>query len=206
MPIATADDVRRVLGRTDVDDAAITPYLDAAEDWVRTITARSWDASGTQTEDFYNVRQGAILYLKTINPTNVVVTGYASPSSSGTTLTEGTQYAVLNRGRIQLARYRPIASSAIRPEERELLGLDPVVWARISVSYTANWEFTPAVTEAVALIAANWLQSSELEVGGVQSEKLGDYSYSMASGRERAIPERAMHLLRPYIARRPHSV
>lgn len=204
MPLADLDDVRRVLRRTDLDDATLQPFLDSAEQWVERVYDREWDAVGSQTENFFNVRQGAILTVKDENPTGIVVTGFAAPASDGTVLTVNQGYAVLDRGRVQLSLVRQIAVQNIRPEEAEIQ--PPFTWARIQIVYTASALVPAPVREGVALIAAAGYAQSTADVGGLSSEKIGDYSYvrgaARGGGGELVIPKRARSLLAPYNRRR----
>ncbi|KKK56142.1 hypothetical protein LCGC14_3067520, partial [marine sediment metagenome] len=101
MSLATADDAKRYIPKYSAsDDAALELQLDAAEEWVERTTGADWDATGTVTEKFYDVRDGTILTLKDENPASVVVTAYLAHDSSGTTMTVNTQYHVRDGGRV----------------------------------------------------------------------------------------------------------
>lgn len=201
MTLASLDDVRRMLKDTTVTDDDLQPHLDAATEWVERVYGRDWDATGAQTETFYNVRQGTVIALRDEAPSALTVTGYAAPASAGTVLVANTGYAVLNRGRVQLANILPAWSVlfGIRPEEAELFS--PFTWARVVIAYTASASVPTPVRDAVALIAAAWYQRSAQEAGGLKSENLGDYSYTRedsANDGGAAVPKRAETLLAPY--------
>jgi hypothetical protein len=200
--LATVADVKRVLKNASIPDADLVPYLEDATEWVERVYGRDWDASGAQTETFYNVRQGAIVALKDESPTSITVTGYGAPGSAGTVLVENTGYMVMSRGRIQLAfiRSASLPLTGVRPEELE--AVPPYTWSRLVVAYTASGVVPAPVREAVALIAAASYRQSEDDVSGIKSERLGDYSYSRGEGSEVVVPKRARTRLAPYSGRR----
>lgn len=193
MALALPDDVRRYMNGLTATDAEIQPYLDAASEWVKRACHRDWDATGTVTESFYNVKPGDILYLKDEEPTAVTVKVFISPASESSTLSVGA-FQVLSRGRVQLRKL----AGALRPEEREYV-IAPV-YARVDVTYTRSGVVPVPVREAVAMIAASAFINRSLNAPPLRSEDLGDYRYTIVDDEtwKQLIPPRALSYLRPY--------
>jgi hypothetical protein len=198
MALATLADVARYLASPPANLADLQPFLDAATDWVERITGRDWDATGAITQDFFNVRAGAVLRLKDESPTITSVTIFPDVSSDEhfwmLSPTSGL-YRLLNRGRLQL-----LPNSGARFADW---------WSRVKVVYTPSGAIPTPIREAVAMTAAAMYTSASSGVavaGGIQSEKLGDYSYSLADpdadASDNVAPAEALALLRPYSAAR----
>jgi len=199
--LATLTDVRRYLSGstpTSPADAALQPFLDTAEAWVERVTGRDWDATGAQEQNFYNVRAGAVLRLRDESPTITSVTIFPDVSSDEhfwmLSPTSGL-YRLLNRGRLQLVRNGT--------------GRFADWWSRVKVVYTASGAIPTPVREAVAMTAASlYSQASSglVTAGDIQSEKIGDYSYTLADpdadGSADLAPPEALALLRAYSAAR----
>lgn len=201
MALATFSDVRRVLGRDNVPDTQIQPFLAAVEEWLKKYTGRDFGATGTVTEKFYNVREGSILYLSDISPGNVSVTVFASANGTGDALQENKEFQVLSHGRVQLF---PFALRAVPGLEGVVVRALPRFLARVEVTYTASGQVPSPVREAVALGTAARILRSRPDAQGFQSERLGDYSYSRGTGD--LMPDSVRSMLRPYRRRRSVSV
>jgi hypothetical protein len=213
MTIATVSDVQRWLRAMDQDiSSEVTPLLEAAEEWVREYLGRDLDVQGTVTEKFNNVRWDAILILRDRTPTNVAVAVFRSAASVGEQLTPNQSFQVLKEGKVQLL-YRGLG--LIGPGSPAQF--DTPIWAqsrivgtydRVEVTYTASAHVPKPVREATALIAASWYTQQESSVSDVVSERLGDYSYSRASGQADAqgVPDRAIAWLRPFKAPKVRTV
>ena len=76
MALATIDDVKRLLKRHDEEgdpfEDDLTKALAAAEAWWAQSTGTNFDANGTITETFYNIRDDETLWLKNRSPSAVV--------------------------------------------------------------------------------------------------------------------------------------
>lgn len=209
MALANLADARRYLPGVTVEDATLQPLIDASEEWVKEWAHANWDESGPVTENFYQVRAGSRIKLKDHAPSNVVVSTYLQTSSTAAVLSATTGYRLQDNGYIQL---RPLDRGGriqgLRPEELDAYSSDPLVYSRIEVAYDAAGVVPKSVTEAVAIIAAARFTRSAAEISGIQSESLGDYSYTM-KGKDAqtipGIPESALVYLAPF-KRTRHAV
>lgn len=210
--LATAADVRRLLGQ-ELNDEEIEPVLTSVETWVQSVANRDWESSGAVQETFPSASEGDVLALKDETPTGVKVTVFLAPDSAGRVLVSA-EFSVGVRGRVRIVhnpyRTRPVIQE--HPQYRQrglgqaLLTPDaqpPVNFDRVVVDYTATGTVPTPVREAVALITAASIAQARSDVSGMQSEKLGDYSYTRVAGKDIgiAVPARAIALLRPYIGR-----
>lgn len=188
MALATTEDVKRYIPGT-AADADLTPLLEAAEAWTKRVTGRAWDASGEQTETFWDVRDGDVITLRDENPTGVsVVIGDA-------TLIEDSDYHLMSGGKIRLIFVRYGSPAGLPGAVVEVL---PHTFAVVEVTYTASETVPAPVREAVAMVAACTYLDSQ-SAGSLLSERLGDYSYSREpEGSKLAIPSRAAAYLQPY--------
>jgi len=212
--LATTADVRRWLDE-DAQSApgtVLQPFLDAASEEVKRVTGRDWDASGAITETFPSVQQGDLLTLKDEVPTGVTLFAYLTPTDSGRQL-QTAEYSLHPLGRLRLLR--DVEAFAERapafPRRRGGLGeallsvdVKPVTYDRVVVTYTASNEVPAPVREAVALTAAAMYRQRGQSVSGIESEKLGDYSYTRAKkdgkgGKGGVLPPEALERLEPYM-------
>jgi len=156
-------DVNRYLKST-AEAANLVPYIAAAIEAIQNLTGRTWsDSVSSKEEVFYNVRDGAILYLDDIAPTTVTkVEVFARGSTVSTELTVDVQYQVLDRGRVHLLTLATIL----------------ITWARVIVTYTPSGSVPQIVQEAAAVLAASMYAQAKGSSSGLKSEKLGDYGYT----------------------------
>ncbi|KKN47442.1 hypothetical protein LCGC14_0662820 [marine sediment metagenome] len=171
------DDVNRYL-TSDATAEVLAPYIAAAIEAIQNLTGRSWSDSVVERDEvFYNVREGAILWLDDITPAAVAsVSVYAKrtdravsllavpnwSTSSDVALTEDIQYQVMDRGRIHLFA----------------TGIMPATWARVTVTYTPSGSVPQTVQEAAAVLAASMYAQAARSSSGLKSERLGDYGYT----------------------------
>lgn len=215
--IASVADVMRMLNVTTLPSgqtSRLEAFLEAAEEWVQRAYKRNWTATGTVTEDHYNVRQGALIHLRDDMPlAPVVVTVFVIDNTDailGRVLTEGTSFQLLDRGRLQLFFFpNDIAISGLQggsadaaPQERL-----PIHYKTVRVSYSASEMVPKPVRDAVALIAASSYSQSQNEVSGFRREKIGEYEYERADPSSDTfgslvIPARARSFLAPYSGKR----
>ena len=199
MALATPTDAKRYIPDYSAsDDVALEAQLEAAAEWVERKCGRDWDASGSVTETFYDVRDGEILTLKDESPSSLTAKSYLSHDSDGLDMTVNTEYHVREGGKVEIIFVRYGAPQGL-PEAR--VELRPTTFARIEVTYTASGTVPTPVREAVAMVAAAWYldATAGAVAGDIISERMGDYSYTReASGARLPIPNRAMTLLTPW--------
>ena len=217
--LAEPDDVRRWLGEA-VDDPTILPLLEAADEWVRDAYRRDWGVTGSVTESFPSAHAGDVLLLKEPNPSSITVTVYERPDSPGRALSAA-EFEVAGGGRVRL-RHDPFRLrsplSAVGPTSWPQPGLydalraadapAPAAFSKVEVAYTASGVVPTPVREAVALIVAATYRRGRAEVSGMQSERLGDYSYTRETTKNGAtvlVPKMAQDYLAPY-GRGPQKV
>lgn len=197
MALATLDDVKRWLKDPTAKDEDLQSWLESVTEWVKRVYNANWDATGTVTETFHRVLQDALLKLKDEAPSAVVVKIYGTPDDLATTLVVNTNYTIEARGHIRLlyARYQtPVGF------DEAVVEIPPGLLARVEVTYTASNVVPKPVRDAVAcIVAANYAQAGRA-VSGLQSENLGDYSYSKADESDEALllPRIALTYLAPY--------
>jgi hypothetical protein len=185
-PLAQVEDVKRVAGIAEADDArdgAIMAALLVASDLVRQRLGRGF-GSGAQTQRFFQVAAGSTLRL----PDSV--------SSISSVIVDGgtASWEMAGPDRVRLidaydsyARLGYVASWRRRPVYREVV-----------VSYVASGQPSAAIVEATAHIAADILAPAPAAVGasgtgsdvGVKSAKIGSFNYTLeesaAAGSEHA--------------------
>jgi hypothetical protein len=209
MSLATTADVRRWLDETDAEapGTILQPFLDDASEEVKRVTGRDWDASGAVSETFASVQQGDLLTLKDENPTSLTIRAYLTPTDGGRDL-QAAEYSLHPLGRLKLRR--DVEAFAERapafPRRRGGLGdallsvdVKPVTYDRVVVTYTASNEVPTPVREAVALTAAAMYRQRGPTVSGVESEKIGDYSYTRRKDGKGALPPEALERLKDYM-------
>jgi len=197
MALCDTDDIKRWLKDDSVDDDDLTEWLEVAEERVRDHTGYDFN-SGAQEDNFYNVRQGAILHLRNLDPSSLTVTLYAAAGSDGVEVDENSSWQLLNRGKLQLffARYEidPGLGGQGGTVQRR-----PGYYARVKVEYTGSGTVPASVREACACIAAHMYRTCVLEASGLTSERLGDYSYSRSPEKDSvSMPAAAQRLLSAY--------
>jgi len=197
MALCDEDDIKRWLKDDSVEDSDLTEWLEVAEERVQDYTGRTF-ASGSQTEYFFNVRQGAILHLKNLNPSSLTVTLYAAAGSDGVEVDENSSWQLLNRGKLQLFFARYEIDSGLGGQGGTIQRR-PGYYAKVKVEYTGSGTVPASVREACACIAAHMYRTCVLEVSGLTSERLGDYSYARGPEKDSvSMPAAAKRLLGPY--------
>jgi hypothetical protein len=208
MNIASLADVKRVGHFTDDNptrDAALRAALAARQSWADT---KMWKltASGPQVETYWNVFEDATLQLPAVDVVVTKVKVYDNPSATGVqlspiTLGQGGGYDISDSGTLQL---RP--SMFVTPFEGAVATRRLRLFNRVEVFYLGTGVVPQAVTDGIAMLAAGDYVSGGTIFGGIKSEKIGDYSYTLngpadnASGQPEYV-ERAMAMLRPFIKR-----
>lgn len=208
MPLATVDDVKRVLGIADDDDShdtAITAALEAADEYVRRKLRRTYSSSTPRTEKFFNSRHDGLLFL----------------AEEATSIT-----SVVDRNASDLT-YVFDGTNEVRIDEDEGIVYDPRYYTpggphqsrfeTVTVTYVPRATVPPPIREAVALIAAEFTPDAVTRdadgniVGRIIQEKIGDYGYmvetdSLKAGVKGDRIKKALWLLRPYFRRRIYVV
>lgn len=217
MGLATVQDVKRILRQLDVDnDTDLLPLLEEAEELVRTRTRRNFDQIGTITEKFFNVRGDSFLYVRDYNPTVTMVNAFVSANATPAPLVLNQDYQVENHGCVQilfqstiptgdgLGSYMNASGYAVGDAYVRVL---PRQYARVEITYTAAGVVPPSIREATALIAAKRYSSQVSMMADMQSEHLGDYSYTRPTKIDPdGIPIEAERMLRRLTAPKVRSV
>ena len=174
MIISTAD-VNRFLATT-ATDVELAEAIAAAEEHVRNITRRSWADAGAVTDTFYNVREGAILFLSDYDaPDTVVVTVHRRGETSGTLLTAEIQYQVMDKGRVQLYHGRNVSTAVLQLFSSGIL---IKTLTRVTIAYAGSGTIPRIVKEVTAQLAATMFVQGPPLISGLASEKMGDYQYT----------------------------
>lgn len=177
--IATVDDVKRVLRKMDDADIDVylRPKLDEAEDYIKRTLGINYGETGTVTVSYPDIRNDSILELPDDNPTIVSIT------ADGTAL-DTTQYELYANGLLyfQLPFY---AFDNIGAVVRNTA----YIWRKVTVVFTPSGAVTRLLREAAAKLAAALYQQEEMGVAPIQSETLGDYTYSLDTSFDGVPPE-----------------
>jgi hypothetical protein len=186
--LASVEDVNRILGHTTGDnpvrDAKVRASLDAVESWAEGAFWKT-SAEGPQVEVYFDVYEDATLYLPAldITVTKVKIVPYAAGDdafyyifvNSEAGNTQG--YDVTDDGRLIL---RPLRS--IQPFEGVRADRILRTYSRVEVFYKGTGIVPRGVTEGVAFLAAGYHTYGPRVLGGLlQSEKIGDYSYTLSN-------------------------
>lgn len=208
MPLATRDDVKRVLGIPDADtslDDAIDASLEAADEYVRRKLRRTYSSSTPTTEKFFNSSySGTVFLAEEAASITSVVDRYAA------TLTfefDGGNQVRLTESSDPIGDPR-VYTPGGPAEDR---------FSVVTVTYVPRTTVPTPVREAVALIAAEFTpdavtrDSNGQVVGRIIQEKIGDYGYmvetdSLKAGVKGDRIKKALWLLRPYFRRRVYVV
>ena len=172
------NDVNRFLA-TPATAEALTESIAASEEHVRNITGRSWAAAGDVTDTFYNVREGAILFLTDYDaPETVVVNVYRRGQLSGSLLVAEVQYQAMDKGRVQLYHGRSALVGVPESVQPFSSGLLIKTLTRVTIAYTSSGTIPQIVKDVTAQLAATmYIQGVKL-ISGLASEKMGDYQYT----------------------------
>ena len=178
------NDVNRYLPTAVAEDALAT-YIAAAEEHVQNITGRSWLVSPDEevTDTFYNVREGAILYLTDYDAPQdaVVVTTYRQGATSGTVLVADVQYQVMSKGRVQLFHGRTILVGEPESLQPFTSGIIIGMLSKVTVTYMPSGTIPQLVKDITAQLAAVMYTQGPAAISGIISERIGDYSYTRAA-------------------------
>jgi hypothetical protein len=198
--IAALSDVKRLLRITDTSkDREITKALEAAEDWVRRRTRRSFGDATNKMVKFYNVQEDELLYLPDDNCTVSAVSAYYRANSSGTSLVADADYQVIDGHTVQLTPTLEFA-----PFEGAVASRVPGTYERVEVTYSATPEVPPTVREATAMFAAALYAKGPNQAQGIESESLGDYNYYSTKDDD-LVPDVVTTMLGPYVRHRIRS-
>jgi hypothetical protein len=85
-----------------------------------------------------------------------------------------------------------------------MLGYPERVYRMVEIFYTGTSVIPKAVTEGVAFLAAGYFKSGPSVLGGMYSEKIGDYSYTRSApraqpGQEPEYVETGMRFLKDFL-------
>jgi hypothetical protein len=206
--LASLDDVNRILGHTtgadETVDAKTRAALDAIHSWADKALWKI-SAEGQNVECYFDVGEDATLYLPAddITVTKVKIYPYASGNDafffiytnaqSGT----GQGYDLDDQGRLML---RPMGT--FEPFEGARAERLHRTYSRVEVHYLGTGVVPRAVTEGVAFLAAGYISYGPLVLAGMRSERIGDYSYTLANaGPDEELPylRQARLFLSPYL-------
>lgn len=205
MAYASVADIKRVLQYTDDDpvrDAQLRASLDAVESWAET-RLRHLGRSGPQIEVYFDVAEDATLHLPADDIVVTKVKVFASASSTGllsfpSELGHAPGYDLTDDGRLIL---RP--SFQVVPFEGAIAERTLRYYSRVEVHYIGSGLMPRAVSEGLAILAAGHWRFGPNILSGLNSEKIGDYSYTMekpdASSGATSYQSSAMWFLRPYL-------
>lgn len=179
MPLASLDDVKRILRVSNVDetrDAHLRAALAAVEDWIAPQLA-GLTAEGQQVEVFFDVYEDATLHMPAKDATVLRVKVFYGPNTSESIpqsmeMSLGSGYNLDNEGRVML---RP--NMFLQPFEGAVASRPLRMYNRVEVLYYSTGVVPPAVTEAVALLTAGYYQEGPQLLNSIVREKIGDYEY-----------------------------
>lgn len=209
--LASLADVKRILRLTDDDtvrDASLRVALLAVESWAST-RLKKMPPPGSQVEVYWDIREDATLHLPTDDLVVTKVNVFEYPSSSGIVLSPldlglGYGYEVTDDGKLFL---RPVLS--VTPFEGAVGQRLLRTYARVEVHYQATGVVPRGVSEGVAILAAGYYSEGPQLMRGLTSERIGDYSYSLAEvkpGDQASYITRALWFLGPFLRRNKVSV
>jgi len=194
--LASVDDVNRILGYTTGDDAArdskVRAELDAIESWA---DGALWkiSAEGAQVETYFDVPEDGTLYLPAndITVVKVKIIPYAAGDDSFFYIFVNSEagnlngYDVTDDGRLILRPLRTVTPFEGVRADRLLR-----VYARVEVHYIGTGVIPRAVTEGIAFLTAGYHRFGPKILEGMKAERIGDYSYTLATGMpgEEALP------------------
>lgn len=201
--LATVADVRRALALRNpavVDDDTLKYYLNVAASWLEPKIPPYDTASGTSV--FYNANREGLLYLPVSSAQVTAVRGYDDNTASATVMSAAKWDYVAEDGAVRLLRG---ALGNLQDPRYFTPPLDTLTtqWARVEVDWVNSADVPWAVREGVALFAAALYQTNSKLTGGMRSERIGDYSYTLNDkDADDVMPQRARKLLKPYMRKR----
>lgn len=207
--VAQVADVKRLLNIPSTDtssDDYLAKALEAALDVVANWLRRDYRTVDTnQTKTYYDVKEDGTIPMPFPGAQITTVRFFRTPSATAYTGVVTTDYEIEDGGRT--IRLHPTFFDV--PFEGAVSAHLPDNWSRIEVDYTPSTAVPSAVRDGVALTAAAIFKRSPIAAGGLTSENLGDYSYTMKPmrgatgvGDSETIPDMAKAMLRPYKLRR----
>jgi len=184
--LASLEDVNRILGYNTGDDtgrdAKIRAELAAVESWADTAL---WNisAEGPNVESYFDVYEDGTLYLPAgdLTVTKVKIIPYAAGDDSFYYIYVNSEagslggYDLDDQGRLYL---RPMRT--VTPFEGARADRLMKVYARVDVHYIGTGVVPRAVTEGIAFLAAGYHAYGPKALEAIKSEKIGDYSYTLA--------------------------
>ncbi len=211
MAYASVDDIKRVLqpsGDDDARDAQLRASLDAVESWVEP-KLRHLGREGAQIEVYFDTPEDATLHLPADDCVVTKVKVFSSPSAAGIDLNPSElgslSYDLTDDGRLIL---RPALEIGVFEGVSATRYLH--TYARVEVHYLGSGVIPRAVTEAVAILAAGHWRFGPNILSGLNSEKIGDYSYTMekpdATSGETTYQVAAANFLKPFLRKMRVSV
>lgn len=186
--LASVDDVNRILGYSTGDDpvrdSKMRANLDAVESWA---DGALWkiSAEGPQVEVYFDIPEDATLYLPAtdITVTKVKIIPYAAGDDSFFYIFVNSEagnlngYDVTDDGRLILRPMRTVAPFEGVRADRLLR-----TYSRVEVHYEGTGVIPRSVTEGIAFLTAGYHRYGPKVLEGMKSEKIGDYSYTLATG------------------------
>jgi hypothetical protein len=205
LPLCTTTDVARYLGLSapsNLED--LDPYLDEATDYLKRVLLLNFQSVGTTcTDHFFNVREQSRLRLRDLYPFGItaqvtMIANTLPPFIDPWILTENNDFVTEDD------RYIRITSSLYF----RIVGYDyaygkrtAILWDRVDVTYQACGVIPATIKEGAALLAAAFFKQGPYDATGMQSEHMGDYSYTRsirgaADPVQGAIPAKVRALIR----------
>jgi hypothetical protein len=199
--LATADDVARVLqlDPESIDENAVSAALAVATSWVRRyLKSPNLGVIGETTESFFDVREGGD-FAATGEVTSVSVVDWAG----GTARLLGPSEWTHDGYRVRLRPDYAVTWGDGGWEEVSAERVGGRSYVRVDVTSTQDGDVDPVIREATALAAAALFTRGPRLGKGLQSESIGDYSYTVSQLGEEDDPffREAKTLLRPLIRR-----
>lgn len=176
--VPSVEDVMMLLGLEDVStyqEIRIERAIESAKSWAKRYLRYDYEnLTETGTETFYDVNEDGAIPTPVEGATILSVTVFRAPGSSGEELSN-TSYAWNDRQILlwPIQVYSPFEGATAT----RIFG----TYRKVVVEYdSSDVGIPPGIRDGVALAAAAiWLRSPKL-AGGLSSESIGDYSYSLA--------------------------
>lgn len=209
MALAVLADVRRILKLTEVDatkDTQLTEALDAVDSWFRVRQRGRFDEITPGTAKYYAIRYGTVVHLPVPGST---VSAVRAGSAEGPSTLGSDSYTVMDDRRVRVGRLDPWPRD---PREQE-----PVEWTGrpyyelVEIDYVPPSTVPKGVRDGIAMLAAaQWLRTGGGgdEQDGIVSERIGDYTYTLAQDQQRTADDLhrdGLKMLRPFVGARISS-
>lgn len=217
MALATVEDVRRMLKipESSVDDERdrqLADALDAASSWVSNRLRQRYDESTGGTYTAYDHLETDEILLPrvgcTVTEVRVTLHDDSYLTLGDAHVLTSDQYDVIEglNGN-DIIRLRP--SMTFAPFEGAVAQRYPRLYRKVEIDWEPpdSGDLVPAaVRDATALLAAGMWKTAPRLAGGIKSEKIGDYSYTLddlKGGEGSDYWSQAMRLLRPFRRTKP---